>query len=1069
MPRPNPLPAPIPLRRRSIILFLTVATYLALCSGSLATISFAGAGEAPNDAAAITVTSVNQLRLLAAQAPTISYSIHLAGDVWWASPAQGRLVLKDDSGVEEVELNMQGAPPLEAGQRISIEGNGTITPVGAAFKIGARGPVVDNDGVHGMVEKSGAIYLKAGRNPLRVEWFNGAAGYGLEVEYQGPALPRQKIPDTALSRLQVDPATGASNWVNGLDFRCAEAPAEFVPDFETTNILKSGTVTNFDLSVMPRPEHVGIRFSGYLDVARDGLYTFYTRSDDGSRLFVGNPTLQLKILGSAAFPASRSVSPGQKLAANDTSRWGEVEGKVTFLSADSEGLKLELCAGSGCVRVEVANAAGLSSAQLLNRRVRATGYCQSNRTADSREVLGVLLVPGRQQIILLDSLPASTESASTNAGGLPFLVTAAEIHGLVREEAQRGYPVRIGGVITCVLPDQQAFTLQDSTRGVYVIDFSQSRSDPPRIGEFVEVEGTTDPGKFAPEVSARRVRLLGAGDLPEPLHPTRDQLMNGSLDAQYVELKGILTSIHSNEVTLLTTDGRVKAELRVNGLKPGDLERFGDALIRVRGCLLANWDYLTHQVKVDEFRIFGADITVDQPGPKDLFSSRRKTTSELLLFDPQASVFQRVKVSGQVIHERDSEYFIMDDKGGVRFIAKHPEELQVGDFVDVVGFPELSLGSPVLREAVVRKNGHGILSKPKMLSQDDLTRTDLDSTRVAVRAMLVNLRPTPTGHALEMRMGLRSFLARLPGAADERVRAIPSGSQLELIGTYASQSVNLDVASFELLLNSAADIAVLARPQWWTLEKMLVILGVLACVLAGTVLWITQLHRTVAQRTVELEIQIHERQRVEQQHAMESERARIAQDLHDELGSGLTEISMLGARARSSSAPVETRRGYLDQMNGKARQMVSALDEIVWAMNPAHDSLASMISYFSLYAERFLGLANISWRFDGPPGEEDHVVDSRHRYQLFLAFKEALNNIVRHSGATDVRIRIAVESGSLQLTIADNGRGFAEGGRTGDMDGVANMRARLAKLGGRFEVESKAGEGATVRFHLPVH
>ena len=70
--------------------------------------------------------------------------------------------------------------------------------------------------------------------------------------------------------------------------------------------------------------------------------------------------------------------------------------------------------------------------------------------------------------------------------------------------------------------------------------------------------------------------------------------------------------------------------------------------------------------------------------------------------------------------------------------------------------------------------------------------------------------------------------------------------------------------------------------------------------------------------------------------------------------------------------------------------MVTALDEIVWAMNPAHDSLASLVSYFCLYADRFLGLANITWRLEGPTGPADQVVDSRHRHQLFLAFKEAL-------------------------------------------------------------------------------
>src|SRR5208282_358534 len=189
-------------------------------------------------------------------------------------------------------------------------------------------------------------------------------------------------------------------------------------------------------------------------------------------------------------------------------------------------------------------------------------------------------------------------------------------------------------------------------------------------------------------------------------------------------------------------------------------------------------------------------------------------------------------------------------------------------------------------------------------------------------------------------------------------------------------------------------------------------------------LWITQLHRQVEKRTTELEIQIQNRQRVEHQRTMEQERARIAHDLHDELGSGITELGMLAARAKSASAPDEKRNEYLGQAGDKAREMVAALDEIVWAMNPAHDSLASLVSYFCLYADRFLGLANITCRLEGPAGLADRVVDSRHRHQIFLAFKEALNNVVRHSGATEVRLGIQAEPGELQLVIADNGRGL---------------------------------------------
>jgi len=95
-------------------------------------------------------------------------------------------------------------------------------------------------------------------------------------------------------------------------------------------------------------------------------------------------------------------------------------------------------------------------------------------------------------------------------------------------------------------------------------------------------------------------------------------------------------------------------------------------------------------------------------------------------------------------------------------------------------------------------------------------------------------------------------------------------------------------------------------------------------------------------------------------------------------------------------------------------------------------------------------------------------VDSRRRHQLFLAFKEALTNVVRHSGATEVRLLIRIEPGELHLVIADNGRGLPLSARTGEMDGVDNMRSRIEKLGGRFEIAGEAGKGTTVSFQVPL-
>jgi signal transduction histidine kinase len=224
----------------------------------------------------------------------------------------------------------------------------------------------------------------------------------------------------------------------------------------------------------------------------------------------------------------------------------------------------------------------------------------------------------------------------------------------------------------------------------------------------------------------------------------------------------------------------------------------------------------------------------------------------------------------------------------------------------------------------------------------------------------------------------------------------------------------------------------------------------------------------VEQRTVQLAAQIQQREQVEHEHVLAQERARVARDLHDQLGSGLTEISMLSARAGAASAAAEKRHEHLQQVELKAQEMVAALDEIVWAMNPKHDSTASLASYFCQYADRFLGLAMVACRTNVTPVRGDYGINSLRRHQLFLAFKEALTNVVRHSRATEVRLQFQADQDELQIVMTDNGRGLPRDSGKADMDGVSNMRERLQELGGTFEITNEAEGGAMLRFCLPL-
>lgn len=209
-------------------------------------------------------------------------------------------------------------------------------------------------------------------------------------------------------------------------------------------------------------------------------------------------------------------------------------------------------------------------------------------------------------------------------------------------------------------------------------------------------------------------------------------------------------------------------------------------------------------------------------------------------------------------------------------------------------------------------------------------------------------------------------------------------------------------------------------------------------------------------------------ERLEHQRAMELERTRIARDLHDDLGVGLTEIGLLGDLAGTSSGLPESSRERLQEITGRARTLAASLDEIVWAINPANDTSQSLVDYFFPYAQRLLGSAAIRCRLQVIEPLPASSLGAEERHEFFHAYKEALNNIIRHSGAAEVQISFSAAEGSLLIRVADNGRGLEDTDDKGSHHGLSGMRERLLRLGGRCEITSSAGSGTTVTFIIPV-
>lgn len=177
---------------------------------------------------------------------------------------------------------------------------------------------------------------------------------------------------------------------------------------------------------------------------------------------------------------------------------------------------------------------------------------------------------------------------------------------------------------------------------------------------------------------------------------------------------------------------------------------------------------------------------------------------------------------------------------------------------------------------------------------------------------------------------------------------------------------------------------------------------------------------------------------------------------------------MLTTLVKSPTTSNEEKQRYLGELGETARRMVTSLDEIVWAVNPRNDTIASLASYFGSYAQRLLDLASVSCGLDIASDLPEHPLDPKFRQELFFAFKEAVTNVVRHAGATQVWLRISVRGNGLIVEVSDNGHGFDINNHHAGNDGIANMNDRLKSLGGKCEITSNAKEGTVVRFCAPL-
>ena len=291
------------------------------------------------------------------------------------------------------------------------------------------------------------------------------------------------------------------------------------------------------------------------------------------------------------------------------------------------------------------------------------------------------------------------------------------------------------------------------------------------------------------------------------------------------------------------------------------------------------------------------------------------------------------------------------------------------------------------------------------------------------------------------------------------------------------QTLNLDLAQGQHILrvrairtdgiasNKPAVVTVRILPplwlRWW-------FVSIVVLIIASAVYGFARYRYRRMQALLEAQEALR-RSREERFAELERVRKRIATDLHDDIGSSLTQISILSEVVLQGSdgnnSPLST---PLSMIAGASRELVDAMSDIVWAINPQKDHLNDLAQRMRRFASDVLTSRNIAFEFSEPDEENDVPLGANIRREVFLIFKESVNNLVRHSACTEVKIDFQIAEGALKLTVFDNGKGF-DLSQDSEGHGLSSMRQRAEGIGGQLEMASYPGEGTTIRLELPLH
>jgi signal transduction histidine kinase len=698
----------------------------------------------------------------------------------------------------------------------------------------------------------------------------------------------------------------------------------------------------------------------------------------------------------------------------------------------------------------------------------------------------------------------------------PPLTTAAEILALPPERSGSSLPVLLTGVVTVAESNWEGkFFLQDTTGGIFV---NNLHGEQPKVGDLVQVEGNTGPGAFAPTVHiVSKWTKLGTSALPPAKQVTIEHLMAGGEDSQRVEISGLVRSVH------LVTSGKLVMETMVGGYRVNvfpkisplvDPQSFIAARIRVRGTAAASFNGTIRRLTaVNLYAPTEDDLVVEESEAHSPFTRGPLPLKEIALYRPGNSLGQRIYVRGRVTCQRiGRDFFIQDDTGGLQVQSIQPTALAPGQVVETAGFLGFANFQPILEDAVFRTAASPASPVPAKSAPIAELRDGLHQGELIVLKgrLLDRIEKQIHRHAADfsgvdtictIQNSDLTFIAECEERDESgEIKSIPLGSLVELTGVSSLETGEDGKLKYlTLLLPDSKSIRILETPSWFTPRHLLASLAGLCILLAGVVGWTltiskknTVLHflvlekekaqreiqeahdlleQRVKERTEQLKFETTARKEAELEFkAVLAERTRLARELHDTLEQALTGIALqLDTAAKLFLRSAGEATHHLELARSLMKQSQVELRRSIWDLRSRELEQFDLASALARAGSQMTDGTNI--RTEMETKGETQTLPEIVEENLLRIGQEALTNVLKHSEATLVNMRLEFAPSSVSLEIKDNGIGFSHGqmeARGRKHFGLLGMLERAKRLDGKFSIVGSPGEGARVRVVIPL-